>query len=236
MVQKPVTDSRFRVQDKTADERSFIGTRGGVTLQIAPDEAYPHTHLRMTSAQRELVEKLYTSHLGFAKVFMEHDFGSVLDIGSGNGSFARAFRFLGKDVTTVDVTPASAGDEDVDYLNTQLGRQFDLVWCSHILEHQRNVGAFLDRVFDDLKEGGIAAVTVPSALSPMLIGHPNVFTPMHVVYSLILAGFDCRDARLKCYDWQFTVIVNKRPNGIRRSNTKSPRRRLTRGIPKTGQM
>jgi hypothetical protein len=92
------------------------------------------------------------------------------------------------------------------------------VWASHILEHQRNVGAFLDKVFTDTKEGGLAAITVPSALCPMPMGHPSIFTPLHLIYHLVLAGFDCREARVKCYDWQFTVLVTKRSNGVPRSN------------------
>jgi 2-polyprenyl-3-methyl-5-hydroxy-6-metoxy-1,4-benzoquinol methylase len=103
-------------------------------------------------------------------------------------------------------------------LTITLGRRFDLIWCSHVLEHQRNVGAFLDKVFDDLADGGIFAVTVPFALSPMIVGHPNIFTPMHVIYHLVLAGFDCTSARVKTYDQQISVIVRKQYNGVPRSN------------------
>jgi hypothetical protein len=89
---------------------------------------------------------------------------------------------------------------------------------SNVLEHQRNVGAFLDKVFTDTLEGGLVAITVPAALSSMIIGHPTILTPLHLVYHLILAGFDCRYARIKNYDWQFSVLLEKRSNGVRRSN------------------
>lgn len=55
----------------------------------------------------------------------------------------------------------------------------------------------------------------------MIMGHPNIFTPMHMVYHLILAGFDCSAARIKSYDWQFTIIIRKHYNGVRKSNIAS---------------
>ncbi len=215
---RPTTDHRFRVMDKKNDERTFFGTKDGITVEITPCEIYPQAQLKLISSTGTFEEKLYVSHLGFAKILTEYDFESVLDIGSGNGTFARAFRFLCKDLTAIDVVPNHPTDVNADYIGMSLQRQFDLIWCSHILEHQRNVGAFLDRVFEDLRDDGIVAITVPWALSPLMIGHPNIFTPLHIIYNLVLAGFDCREARVKSYDWQFTVIVRKSRNGVPKSN------------------
>jgi hypothetical protein len=41
---------------------------------------------------------------------------------------------------------------------------------------------------------------------------------MHVIYHLVLAGFDCRSARVKTYDQQISVIVRKQYNGVSRTN------------------
>ncbi len=215
---KPVTDRHFSAVNKKNDERTFFGTRNGVTVELTPVDTYPQTTLRLVSPAGTFEEKLYYSHLGLAKILTEYDFETVLDIGSASGVCARAFRFLGKNLTAIDVFPNHPTDGNADHLAMSLNRQFDLVWCSHALERRRNVGAFLDQVFDALRDDGIAAITVPSALSPLIIGHPNIFTPLHVIYHLVLAGFDCRDARVKSYDWQFTVIVRKRWNGLPRSN------------------
>jgi len=103
-----------------------------------------------------------------------------------------------------------------DYLKVDFPRQFDAIWCSHVLEHQRYPGLFLDKLFDDLKEGGLLAITVPSALARLMLGHCYVWTPLHLIYNLIGAGFDCREARAKCYDWQLSVLVKKRASGIPR--------------------
>jgi SAM-dependent methyltransferase len=210
----------FRVEHKTIDERNFRGQRGNMLVEIRPEATYPQTRVRVTIKNRVLDELLEFAHLGLAKVLTEYDFQSVLDIGSGFGAAARCFRFVGKDLHTVEAVKDRTSDIEItgDYIHTPPLGPFDLVWASHILEHQRNVGAFLDKVFTDTKEGGLVAITVPSALSPMIIGHPSIFTPMHLIYHLVLAGFDCREARVKCYDWQFTVLVTKRSNGLPQGN------------------
>src|SRR5437868_13865794 len=72
------------------------------------------------------------------RLIEEYDFETVLDIGSGAGEHTRFFRHYGKQVFSVDL------DEGADYVGDfnelMLDRQFDVVWCSHVLEHQRNVG------------------------------------------------------------------------------------------------
>jgi hypothetical protein len=39
------------------------------------------------------------------------------------------------------------------------------------------------------------------------------------LYHVVLAGFDCRQASLKCYNWNIGLIVEKTYNGIRRCNS-----------------
>lgn len=208
----------FRVEGKVDDERRFLGKRGDASIEFIPVDPYPETLLRIQTPRARFEERLQYSHLGLAKVLTEFEFASVLDIGSGPGTTARAFKFLGLDVQAVEITVDHGQDVVGDYVTTAMGRQFDLVWCSHVVEHQRNLGMFLDKVFNDTHDNGVVAITVPSALSPLIVGHAAIFTPLLLLYHMVLAGFDCREARLKCYDWQFTVIVKRRPNGIRPSN------------------
>jgi len=212
--------SVFRTEFKQLDERYFRGRRGDLTVSVQPASTYPKAIIHLKHGDQTHEELMELSHLALAKVFTEYEFQSVLDIGSGWGAAARCFAFLGKDLHTVEmVTGRSDGiSTGGDYVQTPPLGPFDLVWASHVLEHQRNVGAFLDKVFTDTRDGGLVAITIPSALSPMIIGHPTIMTPLHLIYHLILAGFDCREARIKNYDWQFSVLVQKRPNGIRRSN------------------
>ncbi len=206
----------FRVEGKTTKETRAVYAGNGITVRITPQEQYPFTHFRVESASGVFDEPLLYSHLGLARLITEYDFTNIIEIGSRNGVAARAFSFLGKEVYTVEVHEGYKASYTGDYVDIQFPMPVDAIWCSHVLEHQRNVGRFCEKLYDDLKEGGILALTVPTSLSPLLIGHCNIFTPLHLIYNLILAGFDCSDARLKCYDWQMTVLVRKTPNGIPR--------------------
>lgn len=137
---------------------------------------------------------------------IEMDFTTVLDLGSGEGVHAEAFKLAEKKVTTVSlVKPA---DYVGDYLQFNLP-QFDCIWASHVLEHQRNVGTFLDKCFNDLKEGGILAITVPPLKPEIVGGHLSLWNAGLLLYNLILAGFDCSNASVMTRGYNISVIVRK---------------------------
>lgn len=161
-------------------------------------------------------EPLHCSHLALGRLLTGFAFGNVVEIGSRDGIATRALRFCGKRVRTVEIDHNFEADMVGDYLAIDIGERADAIWCSHVLEHQRNVGSFLEKIYDDLLPGGVLALTVPSALTPLVIGHCNVFTPMTLLYNLILAGFDCADAQVRTYYEQVSVIVRKTPSGVSR--------------------
>jgi len=166
-------------------------------------------------------EEVFYAHLTLLKMLKHFDFSSVLDIGSYAQLVTRIFRHLGKEVTTIEVAPGYEADYKEDYLKVQFGRQFDGIWCSHVLEHQRNVGVFCDKMFDDLRDGGVLALTVPyGSTGPALtFGHCNIFSPLLILYHLVGAGFDCSKAAIRCYNGQIGIIVTKNYNGILRHNS-----------------
>ncbi len=138
----------------------------------------------------------------------EYDFETVLDIGSGGGEQSRFFRHFGKEVFSINLT----GNADYvgDFTQIELGRQFDVVWCSHVLEHQRNVGIFLEKVFAAIRDGGMLALTVPCHPRERLVdGHLSSWNAGLLCYNLILAGFDCRDARI-LQTYELNLIAPKR--------------------------
>ena len=210
----PVNLSVFRSEAKTEDEREFTCSFKDGLVTIRPNETYPFTVISIRSGEREFEESLYYSHQALARLIAEYEFSNILEIGSRNGTAARAFEFLGKEVTTVEIATGFEADHQDDYLQVDFGKQFDAIWCSHVLEHQRHAGKFLEKLYRDLKEGGVLALTVPSALSPLMIGHCNIYTPLHLIYNLVLAGFDCSEVKSKCYDWQFSIILKKQSNNI----------------------
>ncbi len=131
------------------------------------------------------------------------DVQTVLDIGCGSGDHAKVFRAAGKKVTTISLGPADIVGEYVG----QCG-QHDLVWASHVLEHQRNVGEFLDQVRRDAKKW--IAITVPPMKDEVVGGHVALFNAGILLYHMILAGIDCRRAKVKTYGYNISVVVENK--------------------------
>jgi len=130
-------------------------------------------------------------------------FERVLDLGVGMGEHAKAFIATGSQVTGVDVRE-SPHEHDL-YRHVQhpienMGfeendKPYDMVWCSHTLEHMPNVQFALRQMDGFLKEGGWLYLAVPSGPQDRLhIGHLTLWTPALLMYNLICAGWDCSEA------------------------------------------
>jgi SAM-dependent methyltransferase len=191
------------------DERYFDRENKNLKVTVRPRDPYPFTTISAHWNGNTFEAPLCRSHLGLAKMVTDYSFSDVLEIGSRHGVAAQLFKFLGKELTTIEIDGTFSSDISGNYVKTDFGKQFDAIWCSHVLEHQRHPGHFIDKLFSDLKEGGVLGLTVPSALSPLMLGHFTIWTPLHLIYNLIGAGFDCRDVRCKNYDWQFTILLQK---------------------------
>tara|TARA_R110000868_G_scaffold67736_6_gene200771 strand:- start:3651 stop:4391 length:741 start_codon:yes stop_codon:yes gene_type:complete len=137
------------------------------------------------------------------------NFNTVLDVGSGAGEHSRFFKLFGKQVFSMDL------HEDADYvgdfLTYDFDRKFDAIWCSHVLEHQRNVGQFLEKLYNTLEDDGILAISLPvHSRSHFISGHLTNWNAGLLIYNLVMSGFDCRDA-IFAHDYDLSLIVRKRP-------------------------
>ena len=113
------------------------------------------------------------------------DVDTVLDIGSWNGEHASFLRNYGKTVSTVDFNVKA--DYQGNYLNLNLP-QFDI------------------------KKDGLFAVTVPSMEkygTKVVDGHMTYWNAGVLLYNLILAGFNCSEARVATYNDEVSVLVRK---------------------------
>jgi 2-polyprenyl-3-methyl-5-hydroxy-6-metoxy-1,4-benzoquinol methylase len=124
---------------------------------------------------------------------------TVLDVGSGGGQHARTFQQNGADVLCVDYgTSVYARKSTVDGLtviqtdfNTFDPQQkYDLVWASHVLEHQRNAGAFIERLVACCSDDGHICITIPDAHRKLLGGHVSMWSPGLLAYNIVLCGID----------------------------------------------
>jgi SAM-dependent methyltransferase len=136
---------------------------------------------------------------------------SVLDIGAGAGLQARIFHRHGKAVTCVSLSaPAAPGITALigDFNTLPIDGAFDLVWASHVLEHQPNVGAFIDRMVS-LSRGWVC-VTVPVCHRALWGGHLTLWTPGLLAYNLAVAGVDVSEAEL-IHGWrEFSLLFRAR--------------------------
>jgi SAM-dependent methyltransferase len=149
-------------------------------------------------------------------------FETVLDLGFGRGIHSHILSRSGKTVTSIDTGDSiytlipTLDSPDIkfiygNYLDYEPRDLFDCIWVSHVLEHQRDVGTFVDKIFADLKVDGILALTIPPFEKTIASGHINNFHIGNVFYHLVLCGFDCTDARLLTYGYNQTIFLAKKP-------------------------
>lgn len=163
----------------------------------------------------------------FDKLVQCYNFQTVLDVGSGAGLQSKAFKDAGKTVTAVDLgksvyfNRSNKNYDGVELITSDFdtwcknnkgnARFFDVVWCSHILEHQVNPNLFLKECLKWVEPGrGLLVVTVPPLKHSIVGGHVTLWNAGLLLYHLILAGLNCRGAAVKTYGYNISVIVQNR--------------------------
>ena len=140
-------------------------------------------------------------------------FRTCIDIGSGEGVQTEILRHAGLKVFQVDKYSSSA-EYKVDFLEYTFDQKFDVVFCSHVIEHQRNVGHFLDKIYDILSEDGVLIISAPKHdAESMIEGHLNCFITPYFIQHLLHAGFNLKDGKyLSCGGIENAAIISKDPN------------------------
>ena len=99
----------------------------------------------------------------------------ILDLGCGSGALGRVLKSrAGHDITGITYSneEGMVANEildqvivaDLNYLATEELGQFDLIICSHVLEHLNDPGSLLLRLRYCLREGGRLIVALPNVL------------------------------------------------------------------------
>jgi 2-polyprenyl-6-hydroxyphenyl methylase/3-demethylubiquinone-9 3-methyltransferase len=98
---------------------------------------------------------------------------AVLDVGCGEGVFARALEDAGARVTAIDVAeePLRRARERAPGLDLRLARgeadwelpdgAFDLAWAGEVIEHVADTGAWLGELSRVLRPGGMLLLSTP---------------------------------------------------------------------------
>lgn len=138
----------------------------------------------------------------------------VLDVGSGEGKHAAVLRGNGVEVVTLDIAPPA--DHVCNFMDFNADGDFDALWVCHVLEHQPNPNAFLRKCLSLLTRNGWLVVTVPPMKDNIVGGHVTLWNAGLLLYHLILAGFECRHARVGTYasgpgypPYNITAIVRR---------------------------
>ena len=139
-----------------------------------------------------------------------HSNASVLDFGGGNGRLMLAFLAREHNCYLIDY----AGEKlpGVRYLGSQLsdiqaGRKFDLIVCSHVLEHVADPYSAVNALRSYLAPGGVFYVEVPleiwkkAPLAVEPVTHVNYFTVDSLRILLERAGYSV----LTCEEGLFTT-------------------------------
>jgi SAM-dependent methyltransferase len=154
---------------------------------------------------------------------------NVLDIGPGKGLYSKWLRGHDCRVSCLDIDPSLEDlyrDLGCYFKTADLRREplpfgdahFDLIWCSHVIEHLRKPLEFLEECKRVLKPGGHLILRTPNIRSFQFAfwddpTHVSPFTLTSLSKILVLAGFDvvtCTRCdlyplkglhRLRAYQW-----------------------------------
>jgi SAM-dependent methyltransferase len=156
------------------------------------------------------------------RLIRRYTFHTVLDIGAGSQLHSKVFANHGKAVTAVDfgrsiyhrhrIEQEHGGITEVlgNFNEISFDGQFDCIWASHVLEHQLDVDVFLRKIVSLLKDQGVLAITVPPLKHEIVGGHVSLWNAGLLLYRLVLAGLDCSQAQVLAYDYNISVIVQKK--------------------------
>ncbi|MDA9080153.1 methyltransferase domain-containing protein [Candidatus Dependentiae bacterium] len=146
-------------------------------------------------------------------------FHTVLDIGAGPLQHADAFMKAGKIVDTVNLVKRGSSQEEHqvsgirknyagNFNSISFPQEYDVVWCSHILQRHLNPNLFLKKVREVVREDGYVAIVVPPRKPFISVGHVSLWNAGMVIYHLVLAGFDCsKNLWIRQYDDSIGIIV-----------------------------
>ncbi|WP_406852580.1 methyltransferase domain-containing protein [Brevundimonas sp. BH3] len=134
---------------------------------------------------------------------------SIIDVGSGGEHHKNFFRLFFDEVYTNDFDDRLTGQNyPGDFMKVDFDRKFQYVYCSNVLEHIRNQGKFIEKLFSICEDDGYVCIIVPRAhLNKLLSGHISTWSLATLVYSIVVSGFDCSDAIICNGKFEKSIIV-----------------------------
>lgn len=127
---------------------------------------------------------------------IQNKYKNALDIGSSHGNHTKIMRHFGLKVDQIDKYEKHA-EINSDFNSYDFKKKYDVIFCSHVIEHQRNIGFFLDKIFDTLTDFGVLVISGPKHPAERFVeGHIQSTIMPIFLQNLIFAGFDCKNAKI----------------------------------------
>ena len=127
---------------------------------------------------------------------IQNKYKNALDIGSSHGNHTKIMRHFGLKVDQIDKYEKHA-EINNDFNSYNFKKKYDVIFCSHVIEHQRNIGFFLDKIFDTLTDFGVLVISGPKHPAERFVeGHIQSTIMPIFLQNLIFAGFDCKNAKI----------------------------------------
>lgn len=128
------------------------------------------------------------------------------------------FKQTGADVTCIDFGTSVYAQKaiktdginviNVDFLKWVPEQKYQLVWASHILEHQRNLGIFIEKLIECCEDNGVICITVPFPHRNIWGGHLTLWQPGLLAYDIVMCGIDLSNAKM-LYGYREMSIIFK---------------------------
>lgn len=164
-------------------------------MQIGMTRAYHHKWLR----DRSMADKIGLSDRAvrtvqrlFENVLHREFRGSLLDLGSGDGSFCKSCQKV-KGIQAVGIDIADGVDFECDKLPYE-DRQFDIVFMYSVIEHIGEPANILSEIRRVLTEDGILIIITPNLDTARLRffddpTHVKPYNPRSITWLMSMFGF-----------------------------------------------
>jgi len=200
-------------------------------FNLKPIPNTPHTNqgvnwlITNQESKQDISRDVWYASFALMTLLRCYKFSTILDIGSHRGAVGDILKTVGKQTTSIEIMDGyPTSDYKADYLEVKFDKKFDIIWCSHVLEHQRNIGIFLEKCLNDLNEGGVLVVSVPLEHTNigLTMGHCNYFSLWSLCYQLASVGFDIKTSAVAVYFGNLTVIAKKPVEKIQKISSFAP--------------
>lgn len=141
---------------------------------------------------------------------------TALDVGAGKCIQSEYLKSKGKQVYTCDMNISGGANCKTDefsydyvgnFLDINFDKSFDCTYAIHVLEHQKNVGLFVDKLKLITKPSGLICFVIPIRKPFIVSGHLSIWNAGLLLYNLVSSGIDCRDCKILQYDYNICLIV-----------------------------